>query len=264
MNRTAMLGLRAAVATLLLAAPLLIVERLPAREMGAAEAATAIEVAAADPAPNDLPSLDSVLDRYVEAVGGRDALGALDTRVIHARMVTDLPTREPPVYEVDTLVICSEATGEYFIEQRTPRGVRLEGFDGEHAWLQDADGISVVDWRADRRAVWLRDPQNALHFRRHFEKLEFVGRETREWRPVYVVRIDDQPSHDLTFDVETGLLNGMGYHHLIEDYREVDGVLIPFRIVYGRKGGSSTLYVDCLEHNVPIDGSLFTLPGPPN
>ena len=57
----------------------------------------------------------------------------------------------------------------------------------------------------------------------------------------------------LHFDVETGLLNNIGFHWCLEDYREVDGVLFPHCIVTGRKGGSSTyvfteIYVEKSEH----------------
>jgi len=259
MSRTAILWLRAVLAALLLVAPLLLAGRVAASDVEATEA-DGVELAAADPARDQLPSLDSILDRYVEAVGGREAFRKLHTRVVHGRMITDLPSRTPPVYAVDSLTIYSKAGGQYLVAYRTPDGGRLEGFDGEIEWSHEAGEIRSAHRRTGRREIWLRDPQNALNFRRHFDKLELAGKEMREWRHVYVVRIDDEPSHDLTFDVETGLLNGMGYHHVLEDYREVDGVLMPFRVVYGRKGGSTTLFIDSVEHNVPVDESLFSPP----
>lgn len=44
----------------------------------------------------------------------------------------------------------------------------------------------------------------------------------------------------LYFDLETGLLNHIGYHNEILEYRRVDGVCSPYRMVFGRKGGHTT------------------------
>ena len=40
----------------------------------------------------------------------------------------------------------------------------------------------------------------------------------------------------------------------------VDGVMVPFRIVLGRKGGSSTYHIAERKHNLPIDDSIFEMP----
>ena len=40
------------------------------------------------------------------------------------------------------------------------------------------------------------------------------------------------------FVVETGLLIWFGNRWAVEDYREIDGVLFPHKLIAGRKGGS--------------------------
>lgn len=71
------------------------------------------------------------------------------------------------------------------------------------------------------------------------------------------------PAHfALSFDVETGLLLGIGYYWYLEDYRKVDGVLLPHRIQMSRKGGSTTFVFDLVVHNLPLADELFTVPAP--
>jgi hypothetical protein len=65
----------------------------------------------------------------------------------------------------------------------------------------------------------------------------------------------------LFIDTVTSLLIGFGHNWEIHDYREVDGVLLPHRIILSRKGGSTTYVFDEVEHNVEIDDSLFVVPG---
>jgi hypothetical protein len=86
------------------------------------------------------------------------------------------------------------------------------------------------------------------------------GRAALGGRAVYVVDVDDDRLHALYFDAESGLLVRSGYNRELGDYREVDGVMVPFRVAQSRKGGSSTYMFDTIEHNVAIDTSLFAMP----
>jgi hypothetical protein len=86
------------------------------------------------------------------------------------------------------------------------------------------------------------------------------GVATLEGRRAYRADIDDDVSHALYFDAETGLLVRLGYNRELDDYREVDGVLVPFSMAISRKGGSSTYIVETIEHNVPIDDAELVAP----
>ena len=52
----------------------------------------------------------------------------------------------------------------------------------------------------------------------------------------------------------------LGYNRELGDYREVDGVMVPFRVSLSRKGGSSTYVFDTIQHNVNVDASRFAMP----
>ncbi|UCC83938.1 MAG: hypothetical protein JSW46_03105 [Gemmatimonadota bacterium] len=206
-----------------------------------------------------VPTLEEVLERYIEAVGGREAIERLTTRVMTGRLVTELPTRQPPVYESNGFVIYAKVPGKYLYVQQSARGTHKDGCDGPACWRWAA-GETEFDAHYDPRFAWSADPQNATRMWDYFPDMRMRGEGTLEGRPVYLVDIDDDVSHALYFDAQTGLLVRLGYNREINDYREADGVVVPFSISISRKGGSSTYIVDTIEHNVPIDDSEFAAP----
>jgi hypothetical protein len=76
------------------------------------------------------------------------------------------------------------------------------------------------------------------------------------------------------FDEETGLLSRvsratetalgrMPVQIDYSDYRESDGIKIPFRWTLARMNGRFTIQLDSVQQNVPIDDSKFTKPAAP-
>jgi hypothetical protein len=218
--------------------------------------------AGANPGPADddafeLPSVELLLERYIEAVGGREAILGLRDRVAEMHCVTDLEW-DPPRHEVDTLTVYGRSSGEYLVVTRTQRGVIMEGFDGDEEWRIDSDGL-VRHHAAGPRDHWMTDPQFPLQMRRYFPEMEVLHAGFWGDDMVFVVETDGEATHRLGFDVATGLLTRLGYHRELLDYREVDGVLMPMRVAYSRKGGSSTFIIDAVEHNTGIDRTIFSL-----
>jgi len=210
-------------------------------------------------AQDGLPTLQEILNRHIEAVGGRDAIEKLTTRVLKGRLVTDLPTRQPPVHESNGFWLYG-VPGKYLYIQQSAFGTRREGFDGDICWSLVGRDISR-DAHYDRRFAWLVDPQNALRMWDYYPEMRVVGERMLGGRSTYRVDIDDDESHALYFDAETGLLTWLGFNRELRDYREVDGVLVPFSMAMSRKGGSSSYVFETVEHNEPIADAKFA---PPN
>jgi hypothetical protein len=228
-------------------------------------ACPALTSASANPGPADeeLPSVESVLKRYVEAVGGRDAIMGLKTRTASMRRVTDLQW-DRYIHEVDTLTVYGASDGRFLVVTQSERGTMLEGFDGSEEWKVDPGGMVSLSLERGPRDGWVTDPLFPLKLRQYFPDMEVVGADT--WgtdlggqQHLYVVAVDDDESHHLGFEVDTGLLVRLGYNTEIRDYREVDGVLVPMQVAYSRKGGSSTYFIDSVKHNERIDGTVFSL-----
>lgn len=203
-----------------------------------------------------LPSLQEILQRYVEAVGGREAIGRLTTRVMMGRLVTDLPSRRPPVHESSRFSILAKIPDRYLLVQQSESGAHRDGCDGGMCWKATGSDVQL-DTHCDRRFAWFVDPRGALRLREYFPQMKLQGVATLQGRSSYRVDIDDDPSHALYFDAETGLMVRMGYNGELSDYREVDGVRVPFRMAISRKGGSSTYVFEKIEHNVPLDDARF-------
>ena len=207
---------------------------------------------------SELPTADELVERYIDAVGGRDAIERLRTRVAELRLVTDLEW-DRHIYEVDTLSVYGRSSGEYLVVTKTPDGVIIEGFDGDEDWKIDPDGLVRSDNPRVLRDTWMTDPQFPLKLKSMYPTMRSTGIEKWNEDTVYVVDVGDGESHRLGFDPETGLLIRLGYHIWLQDYREVDGVLMPHRVIHGRKGGSSTFEFGSVAHNEKLDRTIFSL-----
>ncbi len=214
-----------------------------------------------DAAQDSTPELSSVIERYIEALGGREAIEKLETRRCSGWLVTDLPSNTPPVLEKLEMETYSALPDKWLLVGRDSSGTLKNGFDGEAGWDQNLDTVKP-DPRMERgKLAFIINPHGPLRIEDYFHDMKVTG--TAEWdgRRCYAVESDRKASsYTLYFDAETGLLRQIGYHWFLRDYREVDGIMFPFEIEVSRKGGSTTYYFEEVEQNVPIDSGLFAMP----
>jgi hypothetical protein len=221
----------------------------------------AVMVVAQEPArvSEDLPTVDDILKRYIEAVGGRQALEKLQTRVCTGKAITDLTSRQQPIYESHYFKAYARIPSSYYTEEWTDAGIYSRGYDGQAGWIKDKCGVIPDESAGKRRLDWLLNPQNALRIEEYFPGLTPEGTEQVRGHTVYALR-SPQLHRPLFFDTTTGLLIGFGHNWEIHDYIEVDGILFPHKVHLSRKGGSTVYEFERVEHNVEIDDSLFTMP----
>jgi len=206
----------------------------------------------------ELPTLDHILERYVEAIGGQEAIGKLTTRVCKGRYIDDRPYAGPK--KVTPFETFAKIPDKSLFIMNDPENTEQEGFDGKIRWRQDKNGL-VQRENLDRSQMdYFLDPQNALRIQEYFPGMELMGKAKIRGRSVYVVENRRKtPHYTLYFDLKTGLLIQIGYYGLHE-YKNVDGVQFPFRLEYSRKGGSNTYIFDDVRHNIPIDEMRFIIP----
>jgi len=204
-----------------------------------------------------LPTLDWVLKRYIQALGGRAAIEKLKTRVCTGQLVDDLSWTDPPV-QTHPLKALAEVPDKWVMTLEVPKGTEQNGFDGQMGWKLNPDRIERDDRMSRSWLGYVLNPQGALRIQYYFPEMTLETKEVLSGRSVYAVKNNTEKI--LYFDVETGLLSWIGYTWELHDYREVDGVRFPFRIATSRKGGESYFAFDTIEHNVPIDDKQFAFP----
>jgi hypothetical protein len=206
-------------------------------------------------------SVERVLQKYIEAVGGREAIEKLRTRSIEGTFTKDLHWDDPP-YESYKMVILSDARGGTLVDEHKPGARRMEGYDGSVNWVKDEDGVELRRKFYLRKIAWACNPQSALRVEQYFPGLSINRAEPGRGPDFYVLEPEGLPSehYALYFDKRTGLLRHIGYHWNVEDYREVDGVLVPHRLVAGRKGGSCTYQFEEIINNTPLTNAIFSPP----
>ncbi len=231
----------------------------------------AFDAGAKKPAPVEaLPTVEQILDKYVAAIGGRAAIEKLNTRVSKGTQAMWNGTEFP----FETV---QKSPDKYLDVTTRPAGGVAIGFDGTAAWLQGPRGLR--DLGGSQLAELKRDAdlRGDLRLRELYPEMAVAGKERIGERDAYVIvsRISDKRLERLYFDAQTGLLLRIAAttetplarlpeETVFEDYRDVDGVKLPFvvRTSYVDPFIGSTRKFAEIKHNVAVEDSKFTKPAP--
>jgi photosynthetic reaction center cytochrome c subunit len=227
---------------------------------------------AATPMPTPAPpTADQILAKYVEGLGGQATIDKMKTLVMKGTYVGFNGASLP--YEVDLV-----APDKFYINVTAQQGTVERGFDGKVAWEKGPRGVNelmnpVLD---DLKAVFLF--YRNIKLKEQFSQMRFGGRDKIGERNVLVLngRTADNHRERLYFDAETGfLLRRISYLETpigvipsqidFEDYRDVDGVKLPFtvKVLSVEPGLVSTRQYTEIKLNVPIDDAKFKMPPAP-
>jgi predicted O-methyltransferase YrrM len=206
-------------------------------------------------------TLESVLGRYIEALGGKDALSRIRSRTLRGELVHEYPDQAPPKYALPAEV-AGAVPVRWRLVLKTAGGVQQMGFDGHHGWLQNADRVLIDERQARSRLAYLFDPQGPLHLRDYFIPEALEGPVDRDGRTEYAVKARGAGGNEetLVFDAATGLLLRIGGSLAIKDYRREGGVLHPVHIEIALTGGTATYRFEKIEVNAPIEDARFAIP----
>jgi hypothetical protein len=218
------------------------------------------------PAPPALPSADVVWTRYVSAVGAFDAAARATGTVISG-------WDERPEGRYGKVEIVVSGAERYRITLSTPIGTTSQALDGDTAWTSTNDRVQRLSGEDVARMRRI-----AMRYRAVKERpagLQVVAVERSGEHDVYVAtaRLDPVTTVTLHFDVVTGLLRRemtttetllLPLQEQVEydDYRDVDGVKLPFRVQTSDGAAYDTVTRTFLRirRNVPVDDALFRPP----
>jgi hypothetical protein len=226
--------------------------------------------AQASPTPRPaMPSADELINKYVAAIGGQAAIDKLKTRVMKGNINTS-----------------SGLTLTYEIVQAAPDRA-YENFAAQHGAMERAVNLNM-GWEKNPQGVHdITGPQLAdlrlslqlfrnLKLKEQYTSVRLGGKDKIGERDVYVIMgtTPDKKRERLFFDAETGLLlRRISYTETMisiipeqtdfEDYREVDGVKLPFTVRLSAVDAGnpvSTRTFTEIKLNVPVDDSKFNKP----
>jgi photosynthetic reaction center cytochrome c subunit len=245
--------------------PLVMTEVVPAKA-APAEAKASEGEEAKEPAG---PSADQLLDKYVQALGGAAAVDKITSRTIQGTIQFGDKSFPIDLYSKDP--------DKRISFTHMPEGDNITAFDGRDGWLgmvghpmremhgADIDGASID-----------ADLHLATHLKRMFSKIGTRGTEKVGGHDTYVVvgQREEKPPLQLYFDEQSGLLVRLvrfGETPLgrlptqidYADYRDADGVKVPFRWTLARANGRFTIQVNELRQNVPVEDTKFAKPPAP-
>jgi hypothetical protein len=215
----------------------------------------------------ELPAVDQVLDRYVEAIGGTATLQKLSTRGIKGVLVSESG-------HTYSLTITQKAPNRGLMTAVASGGrVDRYAFDGTTAW--NATGDSVFESEGLEAARIARDARFFVDtdVKKRYPRRFTAGKETVGEEECYIVRAGGPGavSEKLSFSVKSGLLlrrvvmTRTAVGRFMEqtdysDYRSVDGVKLPFTVARMEVNTRYTEKYSEIKHNVPVDDAIFRVP----
>jgi hypothetical protein len=232
--------------------------------------ALAIFGSAAQTAPQaSMPTVDQILDKYVQALGGKEAIQKITSRVAKGTFAMDQMPGEA------TTEIYQKAPNKIFTDTESPSfGAFKRGFNGTVGW-QDTPQTGLADLTGGQLADMKRgaDFYGDINLKDLYPKMTLKGKESVDGHDAYVIEATSKDGKPETwyFDVDSGLKvrnqsqaegpNGtVDVDTRLGDYREVDGVKSPFLIHQSFGDFAFTIKLTDVKQNVPIDDAKFEKP----
>ncbi len=216
------------------------------------------------------PTVDTVIEKYVQAIGGRTAVEKLASRVMKGTMDnSDDGTTSP----VD---VYAKAPALYSSIRTVPDyGVVATVWTGSGGWTKNPEsGVQAMgqtDAAFARRAY---DFYRDIKLKDLYPTMTAGGPVTIAGSEAYLIQATtaDGKEEKLYFDAQNGLLVRWDYERItfedgiipfevyFEDYRDVDGVKLPFTTRRQTPDYTLTFKFTDVKHNVAVDDAQFAKP----
>jgi len=220
------------------------------------------------PASTPAPTVDEIFDKYVAALGGAAALEKLNSRV--SKGTFEVPDQGA----ADSIEIYAKAPNA------TLTVIDIQGFgtirnawDGSRGWT-DNPQAGLNDYTPEQVAnAKLSSFYLPIKFREFYHKMSVKGSDKVANRDVWVVEAAPAEGSPrlFSFDAENGLLvravserdspaGPIKIESYFSNYKDVDGVKLPFTIRQDNPQFSSVITLSEVKHNLPIDDAKFKKP----
>jgi carboxyl-terminal processing protease len=200
------------------------------------------------------PEVERILERYAEATGLRRSAGAapLSTRVSKGRIEGAFAGMKVS----GTVEVLEKAPDKFVaLVNVDGLGVIRRGFTGEYGYMQiplfgfrKVEDAELSEMKLEARWAWADD------LRRLYTSMKLKGTEEVAGSEAHVVEATNGAGARTTlyFDARTGLLVRRDKTYF-EDFREVDGLKLPFRV----RDDFAVITYSEVKHNAPVDDARF-------
>lgn len=238
------------------------------RTLTLAGAALAVFGSAPTAQAQQLPPARQIVERYVEAIGGRQVLGQQRFRHIVAEMSM------PGMGMSMTMDSKFARPNKYVVQMEMPgMGKMLSGFDGAHGWaVNPATGPQLMQGKELQQALRQADFEGSMDLAKSFPTMETVELSRVDGKACHRVRMMTAQSDTVfgCFDVDTGLMSLMEMKQAspmgeiamqmrLSEYKDFGGAKMPTRTTMSMAGQEMVTTVKSVSYE-PIAESEFTPP----
>jgi hypothetical protein len=219
--------------------------------------------ATADPS---MPTVDQILDQYVRAVGGRELLAKLTTRISRGSRIG-----------ADGILVPEEvhqkAPNKLLIITTYPNAALSVRLNGLRGWAGDKNKWEGISGEQLAELEYEAKFNKEISLKEMYPTMKPGGKATVGEKEVYVIEASSRSGHleKLYFDRQTGLLvrryretkTVLGPFPLqtdYEDYQAVDGVKLPLTIRWSMPGRVWGRRIAEVKHNSLIEDQEFEPP----
>jgi hypothetical protein len=218
-------------------------------------------------AQEKLPTVAEVLQRNIDATGGKNALLRHKSMTIRGRY-------QVPAAKLDIETVIYTGNGKLLWKATLPGGKAVSsGYDGHTAWNMDGDGKATIQ-QGDEVLSVARDADMYyhLHVMNYFKSMEVVGISQFNGRQCYHLKGVNNWGriNEHFYDTQSGLLQGYAFNtawrggkgdatETFEEYKDFGGVLTASKTV-SRDGDDVAITLVTAVTYDDVDDSVFALP----
>jgi zinc protease len=218
-----------------------------------------------------LPASEEILEKYIKALGGKDACLKLSSRIVKG------------TFQIETMNTSGSVEAFTKAPNKNATIITIDGFgtinsvfDGSKGWSNDPFNgfreLAGIELAAIKRDS---DFYSMLNFNKNFPKLVVKGTEKVGTSEAYVIEATpaEGTPEKFYFDVKTGLLTRhdserespqgkIATEQYLEDYKLLDGVYFPHTMKQVTPMFAVTIKFTEVKNNTEIEETKFNKPSP--
>ena len=218
--------------------------------------------------PGKLPTPEEVLEKHVEALGGRENLAK------HKSSISTVKLTINPVGVGGSMTVVQSKPKGYIKGEITGIGTVESGYDGQVAWENNpVTGPRVLEGE-EAVMTTFEFRHGPEEYKAAYEKMEVLGEATVDGKPAWKLSLTPKgvtspivsyfsKSSGMLLKTEMEMNTPMGrirMESVPQDYREVEGIMVPHRIVQKMLNIEQVIELQKIEVNPEVPAQRFEPP----